>query len=138
MEKSNQKQGQGQDQGAKTLTLDDKVENWSEHVENLRDSGDTDGAISFLQLFISRLDGASSTSTGDLQLAAAMTDLADLYSLKGYTIKSDELRSRAFSARSRINEESSTPIVSTNLRFDFAFYISPLNFFFPTDPVLDD
>lgn len=136
MEKSNQKQGQ--DQGPKTLTLDEKVENWSEHVENLRDSGDTDGAISFLQLFISRLDGASSTSTGDLQLAAAMTDLADLYSLKGYTIKSDELRSRAFSARSRINEESSTPIVSTNLRFDFAFYISPLNFFFPTDPVLDD
>ncbi|KAF3337282.1 growth inhibition and differentiation-related protein 88 [Carex littledalei] len=114
MEESYQKQGQ--DQGAKTLMLDEKVENWSEHVENLRDSGDTDGAISFLELFISRLDGGSSTSTEDLQLAAAMSDLADLYSLKGYTIKSDELRSRAFSVRSRINEESSTPIVSTNSR----------------------
>ncbi|KAF3337424.1 growth inhibition and differentiation-related protein 88 [Carex littledalei] len=114
MEESNQKQGQ--DQGSKTLTLEEKVENWSEHVENLRDSGDTDGAISFLELFISRLDGGSSTSTGVLQLAAAMSDLADLYSLRGYTIKSDELRSRALSIRSRINKESSTPIASANLR----------------------
>ncbi|KAJ4748621.1 Growth inhibition and differentiation-related protein 88 [Rhynchospora pubera] len=117
MEASKEKQ----DQEPKTLMPgDDKSHNWSEHVENLLDGGDTDGAISFLETFISRRDGgsssSSSTSTADLQLAAAMGDLADLYSSRGDSIKADELRSRAISIRVRRSEESSTSVSSNNLR----------------------
>ncbi|KAF3341680.1 coiled-coil domain-containing protein R3HCC1L isoform X2 [Carex littledalei] len=96
--------------------LDEKVENWSEDAENLR-RRTTDGAISYLERFISSLENGSCTYTGDLELAATMDGLADLYSLRGYAIKSDEWRSRVFSLRSRINQESSTtPIVSANSR----------------------
>jgi hypothetical protein len=109
------KRKQDQDQESKTLALDGKVENWSEHVEDLVGCGDTDGAISYLENLISRL--AKERASRGRQLAAATSELSKLY-----TMKSDELRLRAFSIRASVDQESSTRVVSDNFRFGFAAF----------------
>ncbi|RRT59505.1 hypothetical protein B296_00028015 [Ensete ventricosum] len=76
---------------------------WSEAVEDLVDRGDVEGAISVLESVVSRLqtlDGPLLPS-GDLRLAAALGDLADLHSSRGFSLKADELRSRAVAIRAR-------------------------------------
>ncbi|CAD5185493.1 unnamed protein product [Musa acuminata subsp. malaccensis] len=84
---------------------------WSEAVEDLVDRGDVEGAISVLESVVSRLqtlDGPPSPS-GDLRLAAALGDLADLHSSRGFSLKADELRSRGFAIRARGSVPPLTP-----------------------------
>ncbi|KAK4607220.1 hypothetical protein RGQ29_001157 [Quercus rubra] len=66
--------------------------NWSEAVEDLLDAGDTDGAISLLETQVSKLQTLNSSNSA---LASALGDLATLYSSKGFSLKADDLRSRA-------------------------------------------
>ncbi|XVF05077.1 hypothetical protein REPUB_Repub05bG0140100 [Reevesia pubescens] len=68
--------------------------NWSEEVEDLVAAGDTQGAISFLENLISKLQ-LTSSSDDHLRLASALSDLASLYSSIGFSLKSDQLLSRA-------------------------------------------
>ncbi|RWW61092.1 hypothetical protein BHE74_00031864, partial [Ensete ventricosum] len=84
---------------------------WSEAVEDLVDRGDVEGAISVLESVVSRLqtlDGPPLPS-GDLRLAAALGDLADLHSSRGFSLKADELRSRAVAIRARGSVPRLTP-----------------------------
>lgn len=80
---------------------------WSDRVEDLVDNGDVDGAISLLETVIANLEtlGSSSSSSsspsGDLRLATALSDLADIHSSRGFSIKADELQSRALLVRAR-------------------------------------
>ncbi|VVB16872.1 unnamed protein product [Arabis nemorensis] len=82
--------------------------NWSERVEDLVAAGDVTAAISFLESLVTNLQsrfGSSSSSSGDnhggertefgLQLAAALSQLADLYSSQGLSLKSDEIHTRS-------------------------------------------
>ncbi|MCL7029295.1 hypothetical protein MKW94_021453 [Papaver nudicaule] len=71
--------------------------NWSTQVEDLVDNGDTKGAISLLESLIHKLETLnSSTSSTNLKLATALSDLANLYSSQGFSIKADQLQSRSF------------------------------------------
>ncbi|KAI3965461.1 hypothetical protein MKW92_043086 [Papaver armeniacum] len=75
--------------------------NWSIEVEDLVDNGDTKGAISLLESVIDKLEtlnssSSSSSSSMNLKLATALTDLANLYSSQGFSLKADELQSRSF------------------------------------------
>ena len=77
---------------------------WSNRVEDLIDSGDVEGAISLLESVVSKLEtvGSSlSSSPDDLRLASALGDLGDLQSSRGFSIKADELLSRALLLRAR-------------------------------------
>lgn len=87
---------------------------WTDEVEDLVDRGDVDGAISVLEAVVARLEAdevrsSSSTPTppppppcpGDLRLAAALGDLAELHASRGFSLKADELRSRALALRAR-------------------------------------
>ncbi|KAJ8750186.1 hypothetical protein K2173_014101 [Erythroxylum novogranatense] len=72
--------------------------NWSEELEDLVAAGDTDGAISLLEAAVSKLENlclSSSSQSVDLQLASALTELANLYSSKHFSLRSDELLARA-------------------------------------------
>lgn len=75
--------------------------NWSERVEDLVAAGDVTATISFLESLVTNLQSRfGSSSSGErtefgLQLAAALTQLADLYSSRGLSLKSDELRTRS-------------------------------------------
>lgn len=68
-------------------------ENWSEKVEDLVDAGDVESAISLLESVVQTLNPSDSAS--QLPLASALSDLADLYSSKGFSLKADHLQSRA-------------------------------------------
>ncbi|XP_057748778.1 uncharacterized protein LOC130967785 [Arachis stenosperma] len=75
-------------------------QNWSEAAEDLAAAGDTDGAIAFIESVISNLElqtlkDPSDSIVTQLQLASALTELATLYSSKGFSLKADELRTRA-------------------------------------------
>ncbi|CAL0303982.1 unnamed protein product [Lupinus luteus] len=71
-------------------------ENWSEAVEDLVAAGETESAISLLESVISNFETLKpSDSVSQLQLASALSDLATLYSSKGFSLKSDQLQSRA-------------------------------------------
>ncbi|XP_039059669.1 uncharacterized protein LOC120203441 [Hibiscus syriacus] len=65
---------------------------WSEKVEDLVAAGDMQTAITFLEDLISDIE---TTPSEDLRLASALSDLASLYSSIGFSLKSDELLSRA-------------------------------------------
>ncbi|KAK9156863.1 hypothetical protein Scep_003437 [Stephania cephalantha] len=77
--------------------------NWSTKVEDLIDKGDEDGAISLLESVIANLEtlNSSPSSSDLLRLAAALTDLSNLYSNRGFSLKSDDLQSRAFVIKER-------------------------------------
>lgn len=79
--------------------------NWSEEVEDLVTAGDTQGAISFLENLLSELQTASlsPSSADDLKLASVLSDLARLYSSIGFSLKSDELLSRASLLKQRVH-----------------------------------
>lgn len=75
---------------------------WSEAVEDLVDRGEIEGAISVLESVVSRLQSAEpSYPSGDLRLATALEDLAELHSSRGFSLKADEIRSRALAIRTR-------------------------------------
>ncbi|KAK8596066.1 hypothetical protein V6N13_000724 [Hibiscus sabdariffa] len=76
---------------------------WSEKVEDLVAAGDTQAAITFLEDLIS---GIQTTSSDDLRLAPALSDLASLYSSTGFSLKSDELLSRASLLKHRAHSSS--------------------------------
>ncbi|KAF2579068.1 hypothetical protein F2Q68_00000751 [Brassica cretica] len=82
--------------------------NWSERVEDLVASGDVTAAILFLESLTtnvqSRLCSSSSSSSSTelgLQLSAALTQLANLYSSQGLSLKSDELLARSSLVKQR-------------------------------------
>ncbi|RDX67336.1 Coiled-coil domain-containing protein R3HCC1L, partial [Mucuna pruriens] len=72
---------------------DKGIENWSEAVEDLVDAGDVEAAISLLESVVETLNPSDSAS--QLPLASALSDLANLYSSKGFSLKADQLLSRA-------------------------------------------
>ncbi|XP_047316594.1 uncharacterized protein LOC124920202 isoform X2 [Impatiens glandulifera] len=71
--------------------------NWSELVEDLVDGGEVEKAISLLESVVSNLQ----TDTDCLQLSSALFDLSKLYSSQGFSLKSDEIRTRALIVRER-------------------------------------
>lgn len=77
--------------------------NWSEAVEDLVEAGNTEAAISLLESTISKLEKIQQSQPTkeslNLQLASALTNLANLYSSNGFSLKSDHLLSRAFQIR---------------------------------------
>ncbi|MED6137770.1 hypothetical protein PIB30_068091 [Stylosanthes scabra] len=80
--------------------LQQPPQNWSEAAEDLAAAGDTDGAIAFLDTVISNLEletlkCPSDSMVTQLQLASALTELATLYSSKGFSLKADDLLTRA-------------------------------------------
>ncbi|PKA47016.1 hypothetical protein AXF42_Ash011690 [Apostasia shenzhenica] len=83
---------------------DTEVEGWGDAVEDLVDKGDVDEAISLLESVVLKLEKLclSSAGSGDhLRLATALSDLAGLHSSRGFSLKADEIRSRALIIRSR-------------------------------------
>uniref|UniRef100_A0A2P2L163 Uncharacterized protein LOC105639917 isoform X6 n=1 Tax=Rhizophora mucronata TaxID=61149 RepID=A0A2P2L163_RHIMU len=76
-------------------------QNWSEQVEDLVTAGDTDGAISLLEALVSKIDFETNPNAfppeavDHLRLASALTELANLYASKDFSLKSDQLLSRA-------------------------------------------
>ncbi|MED6119363.1 hypothetical protein PIB30_011166 [Stylosanthes scabra] len=80
--------------------LQQPPQNWSEAAEDLAAAGDTNGAIAFLESVISHLEletlkNRSDSIVTQLQLASALTELATLYSSKGFSLKADDLLTRA-------------------------------------------
>lgn len=78
---------------------------WSEAVEELVDGGDVQGAISLLESHVSNLQ-SQLNSSDNMSLACALTDLADLYSSQGLSLKADELRTRALLIKLRSQQSS--------------------------------
>ncbi|XVF47008.1 hypothetical protein PTKIN_Ptkin03bG0074500 [Pterospermum kingtungense] len=99
------------------------VANWSEEVEDLVASGDTQGAISFLENLLSKLQttslsSSSSSPADDLKLASVLSDLASLYSSTGFSLKSDELLSRASLLRQRAHSSSDVGLLKKDSKED--------------------
>ncbi|XP_072962866.1 uncharacterized protein [Typha angustifolia] len=89
---------------------------WTDEVEDLVDRGDVDGAISLLESIVAKLEtldcsSPPSSAADDLRLAAALGDLADIYASRGFSLKADEIRSRAIAARSRAALHPPPPIL---------------------------
>lgn len=85
--------------------------NWSERVEDLVDAGEVESAITLLESIVETLNSSSSSDwVSQLQLASALTDLANLYSSKGFSLKAHDLQSQAsvikLRHRSQIGVES--------------------------------
>ncbi|XP_011090299.1 coiled-coil domain-containing protein R3HCC1L isoform X2 [Sesamum indicum] len=85
--------------------------NWTEAVEDLLHDGEVEQAISLLESTVSNLEnelekeelenkngGEFSSSTAD-QLSTALQDLSKLYSAKGYSLRADEILSRALQVK---------------------------------------
>lgn len=81
--------------GSKAMEKWEGIENWSERVEDMLHEAEVDSAISLLESVIETLN-PSSDRVSQLQLASALSDLANLYSSKGLSVKSQDLQSRAF------------------------------------------
>jgi len=103
------------------------IENWSEKVEDLVDAGDVESAISLLESVVQTLNPSDSTS--QLPLASALSDLADLYSSKGFSLKADHLQSHASVLKQLHSSNSSYLSLSLSLCI---FYVLQLfhNFLF--------
>lgn len=85
--------------------------NWSEKVEDLVESGETNAAISLLESLILKLETVNSSNSLP-QLASALLELAKLYSSKGLSLKSDDARSRSSAINLRVISPSSSSAVS--------------------------
>ncbi|KAL5574576.1 hypothetical protein UlMin_016275 [Ulmus minor] len=93
-------------------------ENWSEQVEDLIAAGDADAAISVLESVVSNLQTLT-PSGSDPQLASALTQLAKLYSSKGFSLKADHLFSRAYLIQQRLLHSSSSCVAEGTLTKNF-------------------
>lgn len=69
-----------------------ELEGWSTRVEDLVDNDDEDGAVKLLESVIAKLS-VSKDAQYNLGLAAAMNDLAGLYTSQGLSLKADALLS---------------------------------------------
>ncbi|KAJ6750464.1 hypothetical protein OIU85_001041 [Salix viminalis] len=85
-------------------------------LEDLVTAGDIEGSITLLETEVSRLETLNPSETVNLQLASALTELAKLYSSKHFSLKSDQLLSRASLIKQRSSgvverhlEKSSNP-----------------------------
>ncbi|KNA25227.1 hypothetical protein SOVF_008470 isoform B [Spinacia oleracea] len=87
--------------------------NWSEKVEDLVESGETNAAISLLESLILKLETVNSSNSLP-QLASALLELAKLYSSKGLSLKSDDARSRSSAINLRVISPSSSSAVETS------------------------
>lgn len=87
--------------------------NWSEKVEDLVESGDTDAAISLLESLISSLE-TQTLKSSQSQLVSALLELSKLYSSKGLSLKSDHTRARASSININIVSQCETTTSSAN------------------------
>lgn len=87
-------------------------EHWSTAVEDLVDRGDVDGAISLLESLVSKLQ---TVETPNLRLASALSDLADLYSSRGLSLKSDDLRNQSLLIKLR-SQHHHIPSLGLGLR----------------------
>lgn len=87
-------------------------DNWSKAVEDLVTSGDTDAAISVLESVISNLENKGLPDSGSPELASALSDLAELYSSKGFSLKADDLQSRASLIKLRHSSSSSSGYIT--------------------------
>ncbi|KAF4371033.1 hypothetical protein G4B88_002962 [Cannabis sativa] len=95
------------------------AENWSESVEDLLTAGDTDAAISLLESVISNLQiqtSSESESYSHPQLPSALNDLARLYSSKGFSLKADQLHSRASTIQHRLLHSTSSAVSNGTLK----------------------
>lgn len=92
------------------------IQNWSESVEDLVDAGDVESAISLLESVAETLNPSDS--------ASALSDLANLYSSRGFSLKADHLLSRASLLKQL--HHSNTPYPSLPL----SFFLSKFFFFF--------
>lgn len=93
------------------------IQNWSESVEDLVDAGDVESAISLLESVAETLNPSDSAS--QLPLASALSDLANLYSSKGFSLKADHLLSRASLLKQL--HHSNIPYPSLPLSFFLSF-----------------
>lgn len=91
------------------------IQNWSESVEDLVDAGDVESAISLLESVAETLNPSDS--------ASALSDLANLYSSRGFSLKADHLLSRASLLKQL--HHSNTPYPSLPL----SFFLSKFFFF---------
>ncbi|XP_062082480.1 uncharacterized protein LOC133788869 isoform X2 [Humulus lupulus] len=100
------------DEAVKNGNITNANDNWSESVEDLLTAGDTDAAISLLESVISNLQ----TSESHPQLPSALTDLARLYSSKGFSLKADQLHSQASTIQHRLLHSSSSAVSHGTLK----------------------
>lgn len=74
---------------------------WSEEVEDLLAAGERDAAISRLESLVSELSSQQQSSSTALQLSSALQDLGRIYSSAGFSLKADQLHSRALLIKER-------------------------------------
>ncbi|KAF3439486.1 hypothetical protein FNV43_RR17764 [Rhamnella rubrinervis] len=86
----------------KTTAKEIDNNNWSEAVEDLVEAGEIDAAISLLESVVSELESKKQATGSDPQLVSALTDLAKLYSSKGFSMKADHIHSRASVIQGRL------------------------------------
>ncbi|GAB2285610.1 hypothetical protein Dimus_020053 [Dionaea muscipula] len=95
---------------------------WSEKVEDLIESGDSDAAISLLETLTSKLTvSVHHSNSVEPQLASALFELAELYASKGLSLKADETRSRAAVHKSLSVTAHSPPPPARSSSHDFGF-----------------
>lgn len=98
-------------------------ENWSEAVEDLVASGEIESAISLLESVISNLQTLNpSDSVSQLQLASALSDLASLHSSKGFSLKADQLQSRACLIKQTTHSKYLPALTSISLSLSSYFF----------------
>lgn len=80
-----------------------ELEGWSTRVEDLVDNDDEDGAVKLLESVIAKLS-ISKDAQCNLGLAAAMNDLAGLYTSQGLSLKADALLSDSLLIKKNVEQ----------------------------------
>ena len=106
------------------------LENWSEAVEDLAAAGEIEGVIALLKSVVSNFEETLKYLSSDslmiisqLQLVYPLSELATLYSSKGFSFKSDELQSRA-SLLKQTTQQQILPAIYPSLSLSLS--LSPL------------
>lgn len=100
-----------------------ELEGWSTRVEDLVDKGDEGGAVKLLESVIAKLS-ISKDAQCSLGLAAAMNDLAGLYTSQGLSLKADALLSDSLLIK-KIAEQAPQPRESPSW---YVVITQPVNF----------
>ena len=80
-----------------------ELEGWSTRVEDLVDNDDEDGAVKLLESVVATLS-ISKDAQCNLALAAAMNDLAGLYTSQGLSLKADALLSDSLLIKKNVEQ----------------------------------
>ena len=80
-----------------------ELEGWSTRVEDLVDNDDEDGAVKLLESVVAKLS-ISKDAQCNLALAAAMNDLAGLYTSQGLSLKADALLSDSLLIKKNVEQ----------------------------------